>query len=47
VQPQDNEPVIDAQAVLMSRAHQAQFGEHGDAEADVLARLEDRRLDVG
>jgi polyphosphate kinase len=45
--PSDDEPIIDAQAILMERARQAQFGEHGDAELLILERLEGHQLDVG
>jgi polyphosphate kinase len=46
VRPHDDEPVIDAQAVLMQRARQGLLGEHGDAESHVLERLERGRLRV-
>jgi polyphosphate kinase len=44
VEPEDDEPVIDAQEVLINRARQFQFGQHGAAESQVRERLERRRL---
>jgi polyphosphate kinase len=46
VQPGDDEPVIDAQEILMARARQSQFGEHGDAEAQIRASLEAHQIVV-
>jgi polyphosphate kinase len=46
VRPHDNEPVIDAQDILMRRARQGQFGNHGDDEPHILEHLERRRLSI-
>jgi polyphosphate kinase len=46
VRPHENEPVVDAQEILIKRARQGRFGEHGDDEAHVLERLERRRLSI-
>jgi polyphosphate kinase len=46
IRPHDNEPVIDAQDILMKRARQGLFGNHGDDEPHILERLECRRLSI-
>jgi hypothetical protein len=44
VEPQDDEPVLDAQEILTDRARRFQFGEHGAAEELVLERLDRPRM---
>ena len=44
VEPRGDEPVLDAQEILIDRARRFQFGEHGAGETLVLDRLEGPRM---